>query len=166
MADLTYQTDIALKQGGDAFLFFGEEVTATAAQAAFANLALKQAVSVIANSGGAGSGVLSVVNIPNVGIVIYSLAAAASNASALLGSCVAGDEKILIFRTTGAAASVIISTLTASILIRGFLSEGNLSSIRAHGSAASNPMIKFLGIGTDSWAVVDTKGYVIMRPDA
>lgn len=162
MADLTYQTDIALKQGGDAFLFFGEEVTATAAQAAFANLALKQAVSVIANSGG----VLSVVNIPNVGIVIYSLAAAASNASALLGSCVAGDEKILIFRTTGAAASVIISTLTASILIRGFLSEGNLSSIRAHGSAASNPMIKLLGIGTDSWAVVDTKGYVIMRPDA
>ena len=163
MSDPTYnQTGIALKQGGDSFLFYGEEVTGTAAKAAFDNVALKQTVQVIANS----AGVLSTVTIPNAGIVIYSLATAASNASALLGSCVAGDEKILIFRTTGAVASVIISTLTASILIRGFLSEGNISSIRAHGSAASNPQIKLLGIGTDSWAVVDTKGYVVVRPDA
>lgn len=162
MADNTYQTDIAIKQGGDAFLFFGEEVTAAQAQGAFANVLLKQAVSVIANSAGA----LSVVNIPNTGIVIYSLATAASNASAYLGSCVAGDEKIIIFRTTGAVASVLISTLTASIAIRGLLSEGNISSIHAHGSAASNPVIKLLGIGTDSWAIVDTHGYVVAQPDA
>jgi len=162
MADTTYQTGIALKQGGDSFLFYGEEITATQAKAVFDNGLLAQKVSVIANS----AGVLSTVNIPNVGIVIYSLAAAASNASALLGSCVAGDEKILIFRTTGAVASVIISTLTASILIRGFLSEGNISSIQARGSAASNPIIKLLGIGTDSWAIVDTKGDVSINPDA
>lgn len=159
MSDNTYQTDIAIKQGGGSFLFFGDEISASDAQKTFNLGILKADVQTIANSAGAGSGVLSTVTVPNVGIVVYSLAAAASNASALIGSCLVGDEKLIIFKTTGAAASVIFSTATASIFIYG--GGGQLSSITAHGSAASNPVIRLTAIDTDTWAVTDVLGATV-----
>jgi hypothetical protein len=156
MADNTYQTDIAVKQGGDAFLFFGNEVSATTLEGL---LYRAKEVQTIANS----AGVLSTVTVPNVGTVIYSLATAASNASALIGGCVAGEEKIIFFKTTGAAASVLFSTVSGVILY-GWI--GEVSSIAAHGSAASNPIIRLRGIDTDTWAIVDTAGQVTLNLSA
>lgn len=154
MPDNTYTTDIAIKQGAGSFLFFGNEVPAANAQAILYNQIRTQ---IIANS----AGVLSTLSIPtDVGFVIFSLATAASNASAYLGSCIAGEEKTLFFRTTGAAASVFFSTDTG-ITVYGWL--GQISSINAHGSAASNPIIKLRAIADDTWAVVDTTGQVTLN---
>lgn len=154
MADTTYQADIAIQQGGGAFLFFGDAVAAANAKALLYNAHRSQT---IANS----AGVLSTVSIPvDAGFIVLSMATAASNASAFLGSCIAGEEKTLFFRTTEAVASVFISVDTG-ITLYGWL--GQLSSINAHGSAASNPIIKLKAIADDTWAVVDTAGQVTMN---
>jgi hypothetical protein len=156
MSDNTNNTNIALKQGGDSFLFYGEEVSALSLKAM---LYKKTQTQIIANS----AGVLSTISIPDVGFVIYSLATAASNASAALGKCTTGEEKTLFFRTTGAVASVIIS-LDTSVIVWGPI--GLVSNIAAHGSAASNPVIQLRAIDTDTWAVVSTAGQVTLAAGA
>ena len=152
---MSANTDIALKQGGDTFQFFSEdyEVNATFLRAFLYG---KTQVTTIANS----AGVLSVTNVPLYdGTVIYSLADAASNASAYIQGAVAGQEKTIVFRT-GAVGSIFFSTATG-VTLMGPL--GEISSINAHGSAASMPYIKMVGTDTDEWAVVDTAGQVTLN---
>jgi hypothetical protein len=156
MADQNNNTNIALEQGGDAFFFYQERVSAESLKAL---LYKKTQVQIVANSAGR----LSTISIPDVGFVIFSLATAASNASAWLGGCIAGEEKVLYFRTTGAVASVFIS-MDASVTLWGPI--GLVSHIHAHGSAASNPVITLRGIADDTWAVVDTRGYVDLAAGA
>lgn len=156
MADQNNNTNIALEQGGDAFFFYQGRVDAESLKAM---LYKKTQTQIVLNS----AGLLSTVSIPDVGFVVYSLTTAASNASAWLGGCVAGEEKILYFRTTGAVASVFIS-MDAGVTLWGPI--GVVSHIHAHGSAASNPVIVLRGIADDTWAVVDYRGQVDLAAGA
>jgi hypothetical protein len=162
-ADSTYQnTKVQLPQGADRlridsdgyFDFFGYTVTGDQLKALLYNAV---AVSVIANS----AGVLSTINLPNAGVIIFSMADAASNASAWLTSGVqAGQRMVITFRGVGSTGSVKISTSGVTI------NDGRCSNISIRNSADSNAVIELVGIGDEKWAVVSTVGGVTLADGA
>lgn len=165
-ADSTYQnTKVQLPQGADRLSidsdgyidFFGYTADG---QSLKNQLYFTALVSSIGNSLGAGSGVLSVVNLPNVGFIMLSLGDGASNASAWLCSGVKlGQRMIIMTAGVGSTGSVFIST--SGVTING----GRVSNIRVRNSADSIAMIELVGIGDEQWAVVSTVGAGITLTD-
>ena len=122
--------------------------------------------SIIANS----AGVLSVINLPTgQDIIIFSLADAASNASAWLTSetLVPGQRRTIITRGAGAAASVFLSMSGISVV--GTLS-GDISSIHITHSATSFACLKLLATDTGEWSIIerntDVSGCIIEQGSA
>lgn len=122
--------------------------------------------SIIANS----AGVLSVINLPTgQDILIFSIADAASNASAWLTSetLVVGQQRTLIARGVGSVGSIFISMSGISVV--GTLS-GDLSSIHLTCSATSFACVKLLATDTSEWSIVgrntDVSGCVVEEASA
>lgn len=165
-ADSTYQnTKVQLPLGADRlsidsdgyFDFFGTTVDGQSLKNQLAYACLP---SIIANSAGAGSGVLSIINLPNVGLIVLSIGDGASNASAWLCSGVkAGMRMIIITRGIGSTGSVMISTSGVTI------NDGRVSRIGVRNSVDSLAMIELVGIGDEQWAVVATVGAGITLHD-
>ena len=160
-ADNTYQnTKVQIPQGADrlsidsdAYLdFYGDTVTGEEAKGVIYN-AVNPVV--IANSAGA----LSVINLPiSVGIIIFSIADAASNASAWLTSGVkAGMRLLMVTRGIGSTGSVFVSTSGVTI------NDERVSSISIHNSADSAAAVELVGIADEEWAVVSTSGDVTLN---
>ena len=159
--DNTFQnTKVHLVPGGDGFSidsdgyldFFGTQVNG---QALYNQLGYAARASVIMNSAGAGSGVLSVINLPNVGVLVFSIGDGASNASAWLCSGVKIGQRMLIITGgvgVGSTGSIMIST--SGVTING----GRVSRIGIRNSADSIAMIQLVGIGDEAWAIVSTVG--------
>ena len=163
-ADDTYQnTKVQIPQGADrlsidsdAFLdFYGDTVTGEEAKGVIYN-AVNPVV--IANS----AGVLSVINLPiSAGIIILSIADAASNASAWLTSGVkAGMRLFVVTRGIGSTGSVIISTSGVTI------NDGRVSNIVVHNSADSAASFELIGVADEEWAVASTSGDVTLSDGA
>lgn len=115
--------------------------------------------SIIANT----AGVLSVTNLPSAGVIIFSLADAASNASAWLTSTggIPGQIMQLMVRGGGSAASIYISMSGVSLV--GTLS-GDVSSFSLQTSATSNATIRLLLTDTSEWSIIDkSSGSVVER---
>lgn len=112
----------------------------------------------IANSAGA----LSTINIPSAyGIVVFSLATAASNASAWLTSDPrVGEELILRMVTDNSVASVFVSTSGCSIVGTRFV---DCSSISLQQSAASNGYIRLRCYSAGEWSIVERNGATAER---
>lgn len=166
-ADSTYQPKVGLEQDADKLYvredgymkFFDQDLSG--AQLKYM-LWSKTYQTTIANSAGAGSGVLSTINLPSCGVVIISAADACSNASAWFTSTSAtvGAEMFIITRGAGVAVSVFISTSGVSIVGLG---STDLSSVILHMSATtvSNAFVHLLCTDTDEWSIVDLRGDVI-----
>lgn len=162
-ADSTYQNSkVQLPLGADRlsidsdgyFDFFG---TTVSGQDLKNQLAFACLPSIIANSAGAGSGVLSVINLPNVGLIIFSMGDACSNASAWLCSGVkAGQRMIILMRGVGSTGSVKISTSGVTI------NDTRCSNISIRNSVDSMAVIELIGIDDEKWAVVSTLGGVTL----
>ena len=163
-SDDTYQnTKVQIPQGADRISidndgildFYSDEVTGEEA-----HRQLYRGVNsvVIANS----AGVLSTINLPiSAGIIIFSIADAASNASAWLTSGVkAGMRLFIITRGIGSTGSIIISTSGVTI------NDGRVSNIVVHNSADSAASLELLGIADEEWAVVSTSGDVTLSDGA
>ena len=152
--DNTYQNSkIQLPRGADTldvdsdgkFSFFGNEVTGETLNALLYVAAQNQ---VIANS----AGVLSTVNIPaNTRLVVFSLADAASNASAWLTSQVKKGQRMTLVTRAGLVASVFIS-MSGVTLIGTF--SGALSSISLQCSAVSQAYLDLLATADDTWSII------------
>lgn len=163
-ADSTYQnTKVQLPQGADRlsidsdgyFDFYGDTVTGESLRAQLYNAANPV---IIANS----AGVLSTINLPiSAGIIILSIADAASNASAWLTSgVVAGQRLVIVTRGIGSTGSVKISTSGVTI------NNGRVSNIVIHNSADSAACVELLGVADEEWAVISTSGDVTLTDGA
>jgi len=132
------------------FNFAGNDVTG---QQLNELLYLQMQKSIIANS----AGVLSVINLPSTyGLIQFSLATAASNASAWLTSGPrVGQELILQMLTDNSVASVFISTSGCTIIGTRF---GDISSITLHQSAASNGFIRLKCFTAGAWSIIERNG--------
>lgn len=140
----------------DAYLdFYGDTVTGEEAKGVIYN-AVNPVV--IANT----AGVLSVTNLPiSVGIIIFSIADAASNASAWLTSGVkAGMRLLMITRGVGSTGSIIVSTSGVTI------NDGRVSNIVIHNSADSAATVELIGVADEEWAVASTSGDVTLSDGA
>ena len=166
-ADSTYQnTKVQIPQGADRlsidsdglFDFFGSTITG---QILFNVLYSRSIRQVILNS----AGVLSTVNLPaDTGYVIFSIADAASNASAWLTSgAKQGQRMTLMTRGAGSTGSVRIST--SGVTIKGLLS-GDVSTISLHTSAGSHAMVELVCFTDGEWAVVDFRGNLTLNASA
>lgn len=150
------QTKVGILQGGDTifvksdgyFNVNGADLTGAQLRSL---LYVGLQTSVIANS----AGVLSVVNLTSAGVQIFSIADAASNASAWFTSGpVAGQKMFLMMRGAGNAGSVFISTSGVSLV--GTIST-DLSSISLQNSADISSVGKlWLECFSDGeWSVVN-----------
>lgn len=121
-------------------------------------LYLQTQKSIIANSAGA----LSVINLPSTyGLIQFSLATAASNASAWLTSSPrVGQELILQMLTDNSVASVFISTSGCTIVGTRFV---DCSSISLQQSAASNGFIRLKCFTAGAWSIVERNGATAER---
>lgn len=156
-------TKVGIPQGADrldvdsdGYLdFYGDAVTGEEAKGVIYN-AVNTVI--IANT----AGVLSVTNLPiSVGIIMFSIADAASNASAWLTSGVkAGMRLMLITRGVGSTGSIIISTSGVTI------NDGRVSNFAMRNSADSAAAVELLGIADEEWAVVSTSGDVTLADGA
>ncbi len=107
---------------------------------------------VIANA----AGVLSTTNLPSVGLIVFSIADAASNASAWFTSgALAGQILEITTRGKGSTGSVFISTSGVSLV--GIMS-GDLSSITIYNSTNSHAYLKLKSLQDDEWSVLDFNG--------
>jgi len=110
------------------------------------------------------AGVLSVINLPSAGVVIFSLTDAASNASAWLTSIagVPGQVMEIITRGADAVASVYISTSGVSLVGTKL---GDLDSFSIQNSDATESMgyVKLLCTAPTEWSIVDRRGQVEER---
>jgi hypothetical protein len=113
---------------------------------------------IIANSAGA----LSVINLPSTyGVIQFSLATAASNASAWLTSSPrAGQELILMMLADNSVASVFISTSGCTIIGNRFT---DVSSLSLQQSAASNGFIRLKCFSAGVWSVIERNGATVER---
>jgi hypothetical protein len=120
--------------------------------------------SIIQESTGAGSGVLSVINLPSAGFIIISCSTACSNASAWMTSMtgIPGQRMIIMHRGVGNAASIFISMSGVSVV--GTLS-GDLSSFTLHQSATavSQAYIEMVCTGSTEWSIIDQRGSVVQQ---
>ena len=166
--DSTYQPKVGFGQDNDGlyvredgeFKFF--DIDLTGAELKYL-IWSKTYQTVIANT----AGVLSVVNLPSAGVVMFSIAAAASNASAWMTStsAIVGTEMILMLRGAGVVGSIFVSMSGVTVL--GLHSAG-LSSLKLHNSVAavSQAYVKLLCTATDTWSVMDKRGDVTEQGDA
>ncbi len=131
-------------------------------------------VQVIANS----AGVISTINMPSVGYIIYSIADAASNASAWFTSIAGtvGQVLTILMRGVGSTGSILMSTSGVSLV--GLIS-GDLSSIRIQNSGiyrvgASTGVALLSGMGyirllctaADEWSVIEKTGGIVEQGSA
>ena len=108
----------------------------------------KAQFSVIANS----AGVLSAFNLPSAGYIIFSIADAASNASAWLTSAPSpGQTMILLMRGLGSTGSVYISLSGVSLV--GKITV-NLSSISIQNSVGSSGWVELLCTAAGEWSIL------------
>lgn len=157
-------------QAGFDFRFTSSNNTLSAAQMR-ALLWNQVQFSVIANS----AGVLSVLNLPSSGYIIFSIADAASNASAWFTSIgnIPGQVMVLFMRGVGSTGSVFISMSGVSVV--GTIS-GDLSSISLQNSGifrvgastgvgllSGMGFLKLLCTGADEWSVIEKTGGVVER---
>jgi len=126
----------------------GNELTASTLDAMIYRQTLVQ---VITNS----LGVLSVITIPAIGTVFYSLGSEASNASATLGDPVLGEEKLIMMLALESVGSIWITPSTGVSVLGILTSGGDISSISIRHSTVSQAFIKLKGISSTCWAVVD-----------
>ena len=104
---------------------------------------------VIANS----AGVLSTINLPAAGIVVFSIADAASNASAWLTSGASiGQTLTLYMRGVGSTGSIYISMSGVTLIGK---TSGELSSISLQNSAASAAYVKLVATADGTWSIMD-----------
>lgn len=156
--------DVSGESGGtltakDGFSFyFKDSSQAMTAQQMLSVLWAKTQHSVIANT----AGVLSVTNLPSVGTIIFSMADAASNASAWFTSMagVVGMQLILFMRGVGSTGSVYISTSGVSIV---GTTSGDISSISIQNSAASSGRLTLVCTDTDEWSIMDKSAVGIVE---
>lgn len=156
--NVNYTTKVGIERGAETlfcredgnFKFYDADVTG---QQMKDLIYLPTQKSTIANSAGA----LSVINLPSeYGLLAFSLATAASNASAWLTSGVRiGQEMILMALNTNSVASIFISTSGCSVVGNMF---ADCSSISLHNSADSNGYIRLRCYTTDEWTIVERNG--------
>lgn len=163
----TYQEKVGMEQGGDRFYmkedgemkFFDTDFTGGQlkgfANPAFTKTIIINSAGVLSANGGSAPPVLP----SNGGLIILSIADAASNASARLASGKVGEVLTIITRGGGSAGSVLILVSGATSGISGVavngLMSGALSSIIIHNSAASQAYIKLQCMDAGTWEVVD-----------
>jgi len=163
-SDNTYQnTKVQIPQGAekisfdsDAELdFYSDSITGEQARDI---LYRATNTAIIANT----AGVLSVINLPiSAGTIVFSIADAASNASAWFTSGVkAGMRLFLVTRGVGSTGSIIISTSGVTI------NDGRVSNIAMRNSADSAASVELRGIADEEWAVVSTSGDVTLADGA
>ena len=119
--------------------------------------------SVIINSAGTLSNLGGTTNPPilpsMMGYIVFSLADAASNASARLHSAKAGEDLVIMMRGIGSTGSVIIYFSGNAAGLSGVAvigqSEDALSRIHINNSATSFGFIRLIGVEDGVWAVVD-----------
>ena len=145
-------------QAGFDFYLAGD-TSATYSANLLRNLTLPQLQqSIIANSNGAGSGVLSVTIFPsNVGLIILSMGSGASNASAQLHSAKQGQLLTIMTRGTASTASVWISVSVLGGAVLGHSYGSALSSISIQNSASQFPILVIYGSEDDVWSVIDVQ---------
>lgn len=103
------------------------------------------------------AGVLATKNLPSAGVIVFSCADAASNASAWFTSGASiGQELIIFTRGVGSTVSILISTSGVSIV--GTLS-GDLSSIIIHTSANSHAWLHMKACEDGAWSII-SKNYI------
>lgn len=169
--DNTYQNSkVGQRQGAEAFFidsdgnfeFFGTNITGQEMYDRLVQVSTQLNATVIANSAGAGSGVLSTTYVPSQhGLVIYSIGDGASNASAWITSCLQGQRLILMTRGIGSTGSIKFSMLTGVSVIG--LYSGALSTIDIGNSANSVGYVELVATADDTWAVVDFRGNVTLN---
>jgi len=104
------------------------------------------------------------------GVIFFSLADAASNASARLFSARDGNVLELMTRGGGSTCSIVIycedhTSGVDSAEVIGLLS-GAISSIDMHGSAGSQAYVKLVSTSDGTWSVVDYRGQVTFNAAA
>lgn len=163
-AELEVQSGSFFDLQGGAGLYLvssGNTITASQARALLWN---PTQFSIIQESTGAGSGVLSVINLPSAGFIIFSMSDAASNASAWMTSMtgIPGQRMILLIRGGQSAGSVFISMSGVSVV--GTLS-GDLSSFSLQQSAThvSQGYVELLCTAADEWSIVNFRGQLYQR---
>ena len=169
MSDPTYQTNVYDEQGGDRLVvrdggylqFFETDFTAKELR----NLARQTRSIVIGNSAGVLSGAAQPVLPSEYGLIILSLAPAASNASARMFSCLSGQQVIIVGRGDASVASCYIyfsghaSGINSAGLIGPY--SGAASGIHFQWSAAgSSPMVHLIAGPDGNWAVAEWHGLV------
>lgn len=178
--DDTYQNSkVYMPQGADklaidsdgSFDFYGDSLSGTQLKSL---LYSPTQFSVIANS----AGVLSVINLPSEGYIFFSIADAASNASAWFTSLTGqpGQVLYLVMRGVGSTGSVYISTSGVSIVgtISGDLSSISIQNSGIYRVGASTGVALLSGFGylkllctaSDEWSVLEKAGGVVERGSA
>lgn len=160
--DGTYISKVGGEQGAGAF-FIDSDGYLYVDSAGLTGTELKNKLytesqrTIIANS----AGVVSTINLPITGYIVFSLADAASNASAWLTSGpVAGQKMILTMRGVGSTGSVYIST--SGVTIIGTIS-GEVSSVSLQNSANSMGVLTLQCFTDGEWSIVEKFGGVVER---
>lgn len=153
--DSSYQPKVGFEQGGEKlyvksdgyFKFYDQDITGAQLKAvAYTNA---QVVN-IANS----AGVLSVTTVPSyTRLVVFSIADAASNASARIPSCTTGQEIVFIGRG-GSVGSVVLTPLSGVSIVG--VSVADASSINFYNSAATKPFLRMIATADNEWSVIET----------
>jgi hypothetical protein len=163
----TYQEKVGIERGGDRFYMKSDgefkfyDTDFTGAQLRNINKsALNKTIFI--NSAGllsANGGSAPPVLPSDHGLIILSIADAASNASARLGSAKVGEILTIITRGGGSTGSVKILLSGATDGFSGVsvfgLTSGGLSSIDMNNSATSQAYIKLQCFTEGTWEVVD-----------
>lgn len=166
--DKSYQAKIGIEQGAERlfvredgeFKFFDESVTGEELKYLVWS---KTFQTVICNS----AGVLSVVNLPSCGTVIFSIVnTAMSNGSACLTStsAVVGTEMLLLLRGVGNNAKVHVTF--SGVSVRGRLASNDLSSIELYGSTNSTASMKMVCTGSSEWSVMEGNESVVENAES
>lgn len=165
----TYQEKVGMEQGGDRFYmksdgefkFYDEDFTGAQLRnmtiGNFNQTIIINSAGVISAAGGSSPPVIP----SDQGLIIFSIADAASNASARLCSGKTGQILTIITRGGGSAGSVLILVSGATSAISGVivngLNSGALSSIILHNSSNSQAYIKLQCTTEGTWEVVDIR---------
>lgn len=169
MAEIStnYQEKVGMEQGGDRFYmkedgefkFYDTDFTGAQLRNYFKALLN---TTIIINSAGlvsANGGSAPPVIPSNHGLIILSVADAASNASARLCSGKVGEVLVIRTRGGGSTGSVLLLLSGATdgfsgVSVMGYTS-GGLSSIIMHNSATSQGYIKLQCFTAGTWEIID-----------
>ena len=140
-------------QGGASARVVGSGTAVTASQ--MRDLLWRQTqLSIIQGSTGAGSGVLSVINLPSCGHVFISMSGACSKASAWLTSMNGIVGQMLMVKLRGSASTAQLSLFMSGCSVEGTTS-GFLSCILLITSDVSQAHITFVCTAEDEWSILD-----------